>query len=101
MSNPAPGLVEGVFPVTPNPAPASDAERARRLDNPPFGVYFTDHLVRASWSAGDGWSGRRVEPFDDLRIHPAATGLNYGQQIFEGMKAYRWDDGSVALFRPD
>jgi branched-chain amino acid aminotransferase len=101
MSTPASGLVEGSFPAVSHPAPASDAERERRMDNPPFGVHFTDHLVRASWRDGEGWSGRRVEPFDDLRIHPAATALNYGQQIFEGLKAYRWDDGSVALFRPD
>ena len=97
----APDAAEGHFPLTRNPAPASDAERARRLDNPAFGVHFTDHLVRATWRDGEDWSDRRVEPFDDLRIHPAATGLNYGQQIFEGLKAYRWDDGSVALFRPD
>jgi branched-chain amino acid aminotransferase len=101
MSSPQPKDVEGQFPLTPHPAPASDAERERRLDNPPFGVHFTDHMVRASWRAGEGWSDRRVEPFDDLRVHPAATGLNYGQQIFEGLKAYRWDDGRVALFQPD
>ena len=101
MSTPASAEAEGIFPVTEHPSPASDEERARRLDNPPFGVHFTDHLVRATWRDGEGWTDRRVEPFDDLRIHPAATGLNYGQQIFEGLKAYRWDDGSVALFRPD
>ncbi len=97
----APGAVEGSFPINPHPSPASDDERARRLDNPPFGVHFTDHLVRASWRDGVGWTDRRVEPFGDLSIHPAATALNYGQQIFEGLKAYRWDDGSVALFRPE
>jgi len=84
-----------------NPAPASDADRARLLDNPGFGVLFTDHLARATWTAESGWGERRVEPFAELTLHPGATVLHYGQQVFEGLKAYRWADGSVWLFRPE
>lgn len=84
-----------------NPAPASDADRARLLENPGFGVVFTDHLARATWTAESGWGERRVEPFADLTLHPGATVLHYGQQVFEGLKAYRHADGSVWLFRPE
>ncbi len=70
------------------------------MDNPGFGTVFTDHIARASWSEADGWTGRRVVPFESLAVHPGASGLNYGQQVFEGLKGYRWDDGSVHLMRP-
>lgn len=91
----------GTFTVTANPTPASADERARRMDSPPFGTEFTDHIAKATWREGEGWANRRVEPFDDLTLHPAAIGLQYGQQVFEGLKAYRWEDGSVRLFRPE
>ncbi|MFW2513325.1 branched-chain amino acid aminotransferase [Demequina sp. SO4-13] len=89
------------FAVTPNPAPASAGERARRMDSQPFGTVFTDHLAKASWTAEQGWHHHRVEPFGDLVLHPGATVLHYGQQVFEGLKAYRWADGSIRLFRPE
>jgi branched-chain amino acid aminotransferase len=89
------------FAVTRNPSPASDADRARLMDSPPFGTVFTDHIAKATWTIDGGWGNHRVEPFADLVLHPAALVLHYGQQIFEGLKAYRWADGSVHLFRPE
>ena len=89
------------FAVTRNPAPASDADRARLMDSPPFGTVFTDHIAKATWTLDGGWGDHRVEPFSDLTLHPAALVLHYGQQVFEGLKAYRWADGSVHLFRPE
>ena len=89
------------FAVTRNPAPASDDDRARLMDSPVFGTVFTDHLAKATWTADGGWGDRRVEPFSDLVLHPAALVLHYGQQAFEGLKAYRWADGTVHLFRPE
>lgn len=89
------------FAVTRNPTPASDADRARLMDSPPFGTVFTDHIAKATWTLDGGWADRRVEPFGDLTLHPAALVLHYGQQVFEGLKAYRWADGSVHLFRPE
>ncbi|MFV0632769.1 branched-chain amino acid aminotransferase [Demequina sp.] len=89
------------YEVTRNPAPASNAERARRMDAPPFGTEFTDHIAKATWTVEDGWHARRVEPFADLVLHPGATVLHYGQQVFEGLKAYRWADGGIHLFRPE
>lgn len=89
------------FAVTRNPAPASDADRAALMDSPPFGTVFSDHIAKATWTLDGGWGDWRVEPFADLTLHPAALVLHYGQQAFEGLKAYRWADGSVHLFRPE
>ncbi len=89
------------FEVTPNPAPASAEERAHRMDSQPFGTVFTDHLAKATWTPDEGWHDHRIEPFGDLVLHPGATVLHYGQQVFEGLKAYRWEDGSIRLFRPE
>ncbi len=101
MITPPSGLTEGEFPLTPNPAPASDSERARLMDSPSFGTVFTDHMVRASWSEGEGWGERGVVPMGDVPVHPGASGLNYGQQVFEALKGYHGDDGVLRLMRPD
>ena len=47
------------------------------------------------------WQNARIEPLKDFSLHPAALVLHYAQAIFEGMKAFRQPDGSVALFRPE
>ncbi|WP_084073786.1 branched-chain amino acid aminotransferase [Demequina sp. NBRC 110052] len=88
------------FPLTPNPAPASDADRAALMDKPVFGKVFTDHMARATWTGG-AWSDRGVVPLAPLPMHPGAAVLHYAQQVFEGLKAYRWEDGSIWAFRPD
>lgn len=97
---PAASEVAQRFPVTPNPEPASDAEHARVLEELAFGVNFGDHMAVADWSLGDGWHDRRVERYGPLELSPAAAVLHYSQEIFEGMKAFRWEDGSVWTFRP-
>ena len=89
------------FAVTRNPSPVADDDRVRLMDSPPFGTVFTDHIAKATWTLAGGWGNHRVEPFSDLVLHPAALVLHYGQQVFEGLKAYRWADGSVHLFRPE
>jgi branched-chain amino acid aminotransferase len=83
--------------TTPRPAD----ERAELVREPSFGTVFTDHMARASWSTGEGWHGRRVVPYGPLQLDPASAVLHYGQEIFEGLKAYRHADGSVWLFRPE
>ncbi len=90
----------GDFPLTPNPSPTAPDERARLMEAPAFGTVFTDHMARATWREGEGWGERGIVPFEHLRIHPGASGLNYGQQVFEGFKAYRGDDGVVRMMRP-
>jgi len=88
------------FTVERNPNPRSDAERAAILDAPGFGRYFTDHMVRIDWTADGGWGPGRVVPYGPLSLDPATMVFHYAQEIFEGLKAYRQPDGSVATFRP-
>ncbi|WP_022919376.1 branched-chain amino acid aminotransferase [Ruania albidiflava] len=85
----------------PHPGPCSPAERNRALTAPVFGTVFTDHMARARWRAGTGWDERRVEAYAPLALDPAAAVLHYGQEIFEGLKAYAREDGSVWAFRPE
>jgi branched-chain amino acid aminotransferase len=55
----------------------------------------------AKCELGGEWQSGSIVPFDDLRISPAAGVLNYGQGLFEGMKAYKWDNGKTVIFRPE
>ena len=89
------------FSVVRNPHPRSDAERASILAAPGFGTHFTDHMVRITWTETGGWSDGEVVPYGPLSLDPATSVFHYGQEIFEGLKAYHQPDGSVATFRPD
>ncbi|GAA1648620.1 branched-chain amino acid aminotransferase [Georgenia ruanii] len=88
------------FPLTPNPAPASAADLDAVMGHLAFGVAHTDHMARARWTPEGGWHDRRTEAYGTLTLSPAAAVLHYGQEIFEGLKAYRHADGSVWTFRP-
>jgi len=88
------------FSVLPNSAPRSAEERAAILTAPGFGTYFTDHMVRIDYADG-AWGEGQVIPYGPLTLDPATAALHYGQEIFEGIKAYRQADGSIATFRPD
>ncbi|MFC0527562.1 branched-chain amino acid aminotransferase [Phytohabitans kaempferiae] len=89
------------FEIRPSPLPASPAQRAAALAAPGFGQVFTDHMVTLRWSAGSGWHDGRLEPYGPFTLDPATAVFHYGQEIFEGMKAYRQAGGSIALFRPE
>src|SRR5213596_2339679 len=89
------------FEIRPNPAPVSAAERAALLANPGFGRVFTDHMVTIRYADGKGWYDARVEARAPIPMDPATAVLHYAQEIFEGLKAYRAEDGGVTLFRPD
>ena len=65
-----------------------------------FGKEPADHLFISEFADGN-WQNPRIEPFHDLRLSPFALALHYGQTVFEGMKAFRMNDGRVAVFRPD
>jgi branched-chain amino acid aminotransferase len=80
---------------------ASPESRALVLADPGFGQAFTDHMVTVTWTASDGWHDARIGPYGPLQLDPSAAVLHYGQEIFEGLKAYRHPDGSVWAFRPD
>ena len=77
-----------------NPAPLVPEEKLG------FGRVFTDHMFLWDWEAGRGWYDPRIVPFGRIDLHPAATVLHYGAEIFEGLKAYRRADGGIQLFRP-
>jgi branched-chain amino acid aminotransferase len=88
------------FAVTKNLAAKSPAAREEILRDPGFGTHFTDHMVDICWSARGGWHRPRVQPYGPISLDPAAAVLHYGQEIFEGIKAYRHPDGGVYTFRP-
>ncbi|CAB4686512.1 unannotated protein [freshwater metagenome] len=87
--------------ITKNSNPLSAEKRAEQLVEPGFGRYFTDHMVTAEWSAESGWGELALVPYGPLSLDPASMVLHYGQEIFEGLKAYRQPDNSIALFRPE
>ena len=89
------------FTVLPNDNPASDAKRQELIDKPAFGQVFSDNMAHMSWTKGEGWGDRRIEPYAPLKLDPGASVLHYAQEVFEGLKAYRHADGSTWLFRPD
>jgi branched-chain amino acid aminotransferase len=89
------------FELRANPKPRSENERAAMLANPGFGMYFTDHMAVATWTAADGWHDSAIVPYGPFSLDPATAVLHYAQQVFEGLKAYRHDDGSIWTFRPD
>ena len=84
-----------------NPAPTPVAERDAVLANPGFGARFTDYMVVIDYSEVQGWHGATVQPYGPIALDPASSVLHYAQEIFEGLKAYRHPDGSMALFRPE
>ena len=65
-----------------------------------FGKYMTDHMFLVNYAEGKGWHNARIEPYGPLDLDPAAMVLHYGQEVFEGLKAYHLKDGGIALFRP-
>ncbi|WP_405998294.1 branched-chain amino acid aminotransferase [Streptomyces sp. NBC_00829] len=87
--------------LKPSSNPLSDAEREAILASPGFGRHFTDHMVTIKWTEGRGWHDAELVPYAPLSIDPANMTLHYAQEIFEGLKAYRRPDGSVATFRPE
>ncbi len=65
-----------------------------------FGDIFTDHMFIVDYEEGRGWYDARIVPYGNFSIDPAAMAIHYGQEIFEGLKAYRDNDGHIYLFRP-
>ena len=84
-----------------NPNPASDADRAAKIAAGGFGKHYTDNMLVADWSEESGWGEAEITAYGPLTIDPAMAVLHYGQEIFEGLKAYCQPDGGVSLFRPE
>lgn len=89
------------FSLARNTAPASDEVRAGILAEPGFGRYFTDHMVSIDYSEGQGWHDARVLPYGPITVDPSAVVLHYAQEVFEGLKAYRWNGDAIVSFRPE
>ncbi len=89
------------FTIEPSQSPVSDAERMARIAAPGFGKVFTDHMVTIRYAEGKGWYDAKVTARQPLTLDPATAVFHYAQEIFEGLKAYRLEDGGMALFRPD
>ena len=70
------------------------------VDELGFGSVFSDHMFVMDYTDKDSWHNFRIVPYGNIEINPAASCLHYANEVFEGMKAYRWADGSVHLFRP-
>jgi len=87
--------------VTSATAPVSTDRLSEILAAPGFGLHFTDHMFVAEWTPEQGWHDARITPYAPLSLDPATAVLHYAQEIFEGMKAYRHEDGSVWTFRPE
>ena len=66
-----------------------------------FGKVFTDHMFVMDYTEGKGWHDARIVPYQNLSLAPSAMVFHYGQEMFEGLKAYMGDDGKAYLFRPD
>jgi branched-chain amino acid aminotransferase len=90
-----------VFSIEPSQSPASEADRLARIAAPGFGKVFTDHMVTIRYAEGKGWYDAKVTARQPLTLDPATAVFHYAQEIFEGLKAYRLEDGAMALFRPD
>ncbi|GAB11822.1 branched-chain amino acid aminotransferase [Gordonia araii NBRC 100433] len=88
------------FTRTLHPHAVPESRRAEIHEAPGFGKYFTDHMVVVDYDAERGWHNAAVKPYGPIALDPSAMVLHYGQEIFEGLKAYRQPDGSIAAFRP-
>ena len=69
----------------PTPSPKSMCPKEELT----FGTTFSDHMLQIDWTAEHGWEKPTISAYDNLSISPASSGLHYGLQCFEGMKAYR------------
>lgn len=89
------------FAITPHASPLSAQDRRKLLEDPGFGRVFTDHMVTLRWTEERGWHDGQLKARAPFAIDPASAVLHYAQEVFEGMKAYRTDQGRVVLFRPE
>ena len=89
------------FAIQRSARPATDQQRNAILADPGFGRYYTDHMVSLLYTDEHGWHDAQVVPYGPIELDPSAIVLHYGQEIFEGLKAYRWADGSIVSFRPE
>lgn len=66
-----------------------------------FGSIFSDHMFIQAYDEDKGWHDAQVSPYRNLVLDPSAAVFHYGQEIFEGLKAYKNAEGKINLFRPE
>jgi branched-chain amino acid aminotransferase len=88
------------FDTRPSSHPVPAAQREQMMVDPGFGRVFSDHMIIIRWDAERGWHDARLQPYGPLSLDPSTVVFHYSQEFFEGLKAYRQVDGSVATFRP-
>ncbi len=66
-----------------------------------FGKIFTDHMYVMEYNKEKGWHDPKIMPYQEISLEPSAMVFHYGQEMFEGMKAYRTEDNRILLFRPN
>ena len=66
----------------------------------PFGRNFTDHMFTMEFTSAAGWQNPRIKPYQPLVLDPSASVFHYGQEVFEGQKAYKSRKGEILMFRP-
>jgi len=91
--------MSSMIQARPRAVSTSPAERRTKLADLRFGTAFTEHMVSMRWSVRDGWHDGELVPYGNVTLPPTAVGLHYGQIVFEGLKAFRLEDGRVASFR--
>jgi branched-chain amino acid aminotransferase len=84
--------------ITKTTTPKEKPKSGEKLN---FGHIFTDHMFIMNYTEGKGWHDPRIIPFTSITLSPAAMVFHYGQEMFEGLKAYKDADGNAYLFRPD
>lgn len=97
---PSASELAGVFERIEHPHPASPAEREEKMAKLLFGKDFSDYMAHATWLPEKGWHDKQVKAYAPFALDPAASVLHYAQEVFEGLKAYRHEDGSIWTFRP-
>lgn len=80
--------------TNPKPLPAKD-------DPLVFGTIFTDHMFIMNYDPEKGWNDARIVPYQPVSLDPSAMVFHYGQEMFEGLKAYKTKEGKIQLFRPE
>jgi branched-chain amino acid aminotransferase len=90
-------ILQMTIPTDRTLTPRLDAEAvaSHKLTNVP-----ADHMFIAEYAHGE-WRKARIQPYRPIPLAPLALGLHYAQSVFEGMKAYRFDDGRVGVFRTE
>lgn len=70
------------------------------FNNLGFGAHISDHMLMVDYKDGQ-WQEPKIVPFGNLELSPAMLALHYGQSVFEGMKAFKNDQGTITIFRPE